>query len=42
MGYRSLDAYRTADALEPLRDRDDFQLLMLDLALPADPFARSE
>jgi hypothetical protein len=42
MGYRSLDAYRTADELDPLRDRDDFQLLMLDLAFPADAFARRE
>ncbi len=42
MGYRSLDAYRTADALEPLRDRDDFQLLMLDLAFPSEAFARRE
>ena len=42
MGYRSLDAFRTEDALDPLRGRDDFQLLMMDLAMPADPFARSD
>jgi eukaryotic-like serine/threonine-protein kinase len=37
-GYRSFDAYRTEDALDPLRGRDDFRLLMLDLAFPAEPF----
>ena len=42
MGYRRLGAYRTADALERLRDRDDFQLLMMDLAFPAEAFARRE
>jgi hypothetical protein len=42
IGYRSLEAYRTADALEPLRDRDDFKLLLLDLAFLADPFSRGE
>src|SRR5262249_62021230 len=42
MGYRSPDAYRTEDALDPLRDRDDFRLLLMDLAMPADPFARGE
>jgi hypothetical protein len=39
MGYRSLDRYRTDDALDPLRDREGFRLLMMDLAIPADPFA---
>jgi hypothetical protein len=34
-----IEKYRTEDALEPLRGRDDFRLLMLDLAMPADPFA---
>ena len=38
MGYRNLDAYRTEDALDPLRDRPDFRLLMMDLAMPAEPF----
>jgi hypothetical protein len=42
MGYRSLDAFRTDDALDPHRDRDDFQLLILDLAFPAEAFARRE
>jgi serine/threonine-protein kinase len=40
MGYRSPAAYRYEPALAPLRGRDDFRLLMLDLAFPADPFAR--
>ena len=40
MGYRSPDAYRTESAFDPLRDRDDFRLLMFDLAFPKDPFAR--
>ena len=34
MGYRDADAFRTEDALDPLRDRADFRLLMMDLALP--------
>jgi hypothetical protein len=40
MGYRNPDAYRTEDALDPLRGRDDFRMLMMDLAMPAEPFAR--
>jgi hypothetical protein len=40
MGYRSIDIYRTEASLDPLRDREDFRLFMLDLAFPADPFAR--
>jgi hypothetical protein len=39
MGYRSPDAYRTEDALDTLRDRPDFRLLMMDLAMPTEPFA---
>ena len=39
MGYRNLDAFRTEVALDPLRDRADFRLMMLDLAMPANPFA---
>ncbi len=42
MGYRSSDAYRTEDALDPLRDREDFRALMMDLAFPEPVFARSE
>jgi eukaryotic-like serine/threonine-protein kinase len=40
MGYRLPDAYRTEDALDPLRGRDDFRMLMRYLAMPAEPFAR--
>jgi eukaryotic-like serine/threonine-protein kinase len=39
LGYRLADAVRTESALDPLRDRPDFRLLMMDLAMPADPFA---
>ncbi len=38
-GYRSAAVYRHEPALGPLRRRDDFQLLMMDLAMPAAPFA---
>jgi hypothetical protein len=31
-------AYRHEPALGPLRGRDDFQVLMMDLAMPANPF----
>jgi hypothetical protein len=31
--------YRYEPSLSPLRGRDDFQLLLMDLAMPADPFA---
>jgi hypothetical protein len=39
MSYRSADAYRNDDALDPLRGHDDFKLLMMDVAMPAAPFA---
>ena len=39
-GYLSIDAYRGETALDPLRDRPDFRLLMMDLAFPAEPFAQ--
>jgi tetratricopeptide (TPR) repeat protein/tRNA A-37 threonylcarbamoyl transferase component Bud32 len=39
-GNRDLIAYRTETALDVLRSRADFQLLMLDLTFPTDPFAR--
>jgi serine/threonine-protein kinase len=39
-GFRNLAHMRTDTDLDPLRGRDDFRLLMLDLAMPADPFAR--
>ena len=40
IGYRDPSAYSTEAALDPLRDRDDFRLLLMDLAFPARPFAR--
>jgi len=40
MGYRSLDVYRTESALDPLRNRPDFQVLMMDLVFQTRPFAR--
>jgi serine/threonine protein kinase len=40
MGYRNPVAYRSDPALAPLRGRDDLRLLLLDLAFPANPFAR--
>ena len=39
MGYRNPNTYRTTTYLDPLRDREDFRLLMMDLAMPAEPFA---
>ena len=39
-GYRNTDAIRKEAALDPLRGRLDFQLLMMDVALPNDPFAQ--
>jgi hypothetical protein len=39
MGYRDAEVYRTDTALEGLRDRDDFRLLVMDLDFPAEPFA---
>ena len=42
MGFRDVHDLRTESALEPLRSRDDFRLLMMDLAFPTDPFARAE
>jgi hypothetical protein len=39
MGYCSPGAFRTEEALDPLRSRDDFKLLMMDLAMPAEPVA---
>ena len=39
MGYLSRDTYRTETALDPIRGRPDFQLLVMDLAFPAQPYA---
>ena len=38
-GYRNPNAYRTESGLDPLRDRSDFQVLLMDLRMPAEPFA---
>ena len=40
IGYRNPRPFRNEPALEPLRDRDDFRLLLLDLSFPADPLRR--
>ena len=42
MGYRDIASFRTEAALDPLRDRADFRLLMMDLVFPAEAFARDE
>jgi hypothetical protein len=39
LGYHNSDALRTEGALDPPRGRDDFRLLLMDVAMPADPFA---
>jgi hypothetical protein len=39
-GYRNVALMQRDHDLDPLRSRPDFQLLMMDLAFPADPFAR--
>jgi len=33
---------RIESALDPLRSRDDFRLLMMDLAFPAEPFTPTQ
>ncbi len=40
-GYRNLTVMRTDSDLNPLRLRSDFQLLMMDLAFPAEAFTGS-
>jgi hypothetical protein len=40
MGYHSPAAFRYEPALGPLQGRDDFRLLLMDMAFPADAFAR--
>jgi tetratricopeptide (TPR) repeat protein len=39
LGFRDLHEWRTNPALAPLRSREDFQRLMMDVAFPAEPFA---
>jgi serine/threonine-protein kinase len=41
-GYRDRVILRGEPALDSLRDLDDFKLMMMDLTMPAEPFARSE
>jgi serine/threonine-protein kinase len=41
-GYRNVGFMRTDSSLNPLRSRPDFQALMMDLAMPDEPFARSD
>jgi len=41
-GYRDVDLLRVEPGLEPLRSRDDFRLLMMDLMMPLQPFAPSD
>jgi serine/threonine-protein kinase len=38
-GYHDMFSFSGDITLDPLRSRSDFQLLMMDLAFPADPFA---
>jgi hypothetical protein len=38
-GYRDRANMRTDTDLDPLRSREDFRLLMMDLAMPGEPFA---
>jgi hypothetical protein len=40
LGYRDLLAYQHDPGLSSLRGRPDLQLLMMDLAMPAEPFSK--
>jgi hypothetical protein len=39
-GYKNVRLMQKDSDLDPLRPRADFQLLMMDLSMPDDPFAR--
>ncbi len=39
MGFRNAEVFRTETALEPLRARDDFRLILMDVVMPDRPFA---
>ena len=39
LGYGNRNHLQIESALDPLRSRDDLRLLMMDLAMPAEPFA---
>jgi serine/threonine-protein kinase len=41
-GYRNVALMRRDADIDPLRSRPDFQLLMMDLEFPDDPFARGD
>ncbi len=38
LGFRNRDTYRNESALDPLRNRPDFRVLMMDLVFPRNPF----
>ena len=38
-GFRNLSTIRAEDGPDPLRGRDDFKLLTMDVAIPDEPFA---
>ena len=38
-GYRNIKNMKTNKDLDPIRSRPEFQLIMMDLAIPANPFA---
>ncbi len=40
MGLSDTHVWKNDPDFDPLRDRDDFRLMMMDLAFPADPIAR--
>ena len=40
-GFKTFEIYRSTPDLEPLHEREDFQTLLLDLAFPTEPFART-
>ncbi len=42
MGYREASEFRRKSALDPLRNRPDFPVLIFDLAFLAQPIARGE
>jgi hypothetical protein len=42
VGYRNANEVRIESALDPLRSRADFRLIMMDLAFPAEPFAPTQ
>jgi hypothetical protein len=42
VGYHNPGAFRNESALDALRNRPDFQLLMMDLAFPSEPYARGD